>query len=318
MSRVVTLGVIGAGPIASKHLDVIAAMEGVTVSALSSRRPGPRDDLARRYGIPRQFDTSERLLEENLDGVMVLVAPEAIAEVAATSIARGFATFLEKPPGLTLRDAEALAELAERHRVVTQVGLNRRFYSVVKTAREAIDRSGQSYGCCVEAPESIARARAAGRPERLLRHWVAANSLHAIDLLRFLSGNVRTRHVLRRTGAELAELSIAALLEFESGAIGQYTAYWGSPGRWSVSLYGRDVTAVLTPFERGRLSYADGREEEMSGDDVDVRFKPGFYRQMEAFIDALRTGHGAPPAADLADAARSMELADWLAGGAAR
>jgi predicted dehydrogenase len=186
----------------------------------------------------------------------------------------------------------------------------------MRAARAAVEASGHVFGIRIEAPEEIERARAAGRTDDLLRHWVAANSLHAIDLLRHFGGEVRTRHLLRRTDPRFTETSIGALLEFKSGAIGQYTAHWGSPGRWSASLYGRGVSAVLTPFERGVFQYADRTEHAIPVDEVDVQFRPGFYRQLEAFVSRLRTGSThAAPAADLADAARSMELAEWLSGG---
>ncbi len=315
VKAVINLGVIGSGPIASKHLDVLAALDGVQIAALCSRRAGPRDALARQYGVPAQFEHVDALLQQPMDGVLVLVAPDALAGVAAATLKRGIPTFLEKPPGLTFREAEALAELAERRRVPNQVGLNRRFYSVITSARTAIEQSGALFGVRIEAPEAIARARAAGRSEDLLRHWIAANSLHAIDLLRYFGGNVRARHLARRPDPQITETSLAALIEFESGAIGQYTAHWGSPGRWSASLYGRGVSAFLTPFESGVLRHADGREEAIAVDDLDVRFKPGFYKQLEAFVATVRTGTASAPAPDLAEAARSMELADWLAGG---
>jgi len=311
----ISLGVVGLGPIASKHLDVLVALQGVTIAALCSRRAEPREALARQYGVPHQFDQAAALFAHPLDGVLVLVAPDAIFEVTTAALERGLPTFLEKPPGLTLREAEALAELAERRRVPNQVGLNRRFYSVVGAARDAVERSGALFGIRIEAPEAIARARAAGRSEDLLRHWIAANSLHAIDLFRHLGGNVRARYRVGRADPQVTETSLAALVEFESGASGQYTAHWGSPGRWSAALYGRGVTATLTPFESGVLRHADGQESAIAVDEIDVRFKPGFYRQLEAFVETLRTGAAPAPAPDLAEAARSMELADWLAGG---
>ena len=309
------LGVIGAGPIASQHLDVLAAVDNVTVTAISSRRPEPRAALATQFGIARQLDSVDDLLNEPIDGVLVLVAPDAIAAVTRTTLGRDVPTFLEKPPGLTRRDAEGLAELAETRGVPNQVGLNRRFYSVIRAARAAVDASGHLFGVRIEAPEEVDRARAAGRTDELLRHWIAANSLHAIDLLRYVGGEVRTRHLLRRPDPRFSETSIAALLEFESGAIGQYTAHWGSPGRWSASLYGRGVSAVLTPLERGILQYADRTEEPIAVDAVDVRFRPGFYRQLEAFVSRVRGDSDVSAGADLADAARSMELAEWLSGG---
>ena len=82
---------------------------------------------------------------------------------------------------------------------------------------------------------------------------------------------------------------------------------------WLATLVG--VTAVLSPLEEAIAMNRSRAPIALPIDDVDRRFKPGFYRQMRTFVEMVRSGAPPPaPAADLADALASMQLAAWLAG----
>lgn len=312
----IRIGVIGSGPVAEKHLDVLTALPDVAVTALSSRRADRRQELARRYSIARTYPDHRALLDgRGVDGVMVLVAPEAMASVARDCLEYGRPLFLEKPPALSVAEAEELAAIAGRHGVVNVVGLNRRFYSTVAAARRAIAARGRLVGIHVDAPENLARLKAAGRSEAVLSRLVHANGIHAVDLLRSIGGKVLRVDVLRSGHRDREETSAAALVEFEEGVIGQYVSHWGSAGSWRLTLYGRDLKVVLDPLERGVVFDRDGTQRPLDVDPVDEQFKPGFFRQAQAFVDVVRTGRpAAPPAADLADAVTSMELGARIMG----
>ena len=53
-----------------------------------------------------------------------------------------------------------------------------------------------------------------------------------------------------------------------------------------------------------------GNEYEITPDKVEKEFKPGFYRQMEAFVNMVNTGTLEPPGMDLEDAYKTMLLAE--------
>jgi predicted dehydrogenase len=317
---VIRLGVIGTGSIVARHLDVLETFEEAAVTTICGRRLEPRQTLAERYHIPDQVDHFRDLLrDDRIDAVLVLVAPDAMAAVAEAALETGRPTFLEKPPGLSVRAASDLAEAAVRCHALNMVGLNRRFYSSVAAAKSTIAAAGSLQGLRVEAPEDLAGARAAGRSEALLSKWIYANSLHAIDLVRHLGGAIRSGHVVRGCGRPLDMTSIAATFSLDGGAVAEYVAHWGSPGPWSVTMYGEGVTAVLSPLEEAIAMDRSRATITLPIDDVDRRFKPGFYRQMRAFVEMVRSGEPPPsPAADLGDALASMQLAAWLAGDEAR
>jgi len=101
-----------------------------------------------------------------------------------------------------------------------------------------------------------------------------------------------------------------ASMKFESGALGTYTSHWYSPGGWSATLYGEGVTVKFKPLERGTWIDKDLTQNEINPEEVDVKYKPGFYRQMEAFVKMVRTGALETPGMDLGDALKTMLLAE--------
>ena len=102
-------------------------------------------------------------------------------------------------------------------------------------------------------------------------------------------------------------------MKFASGAIGTYTSHWFSPGGWNATLFGDGVTVKFKPLETGIWIDSDLKEHEIVPDDVDVEFKPGFYRQMEGFINMVKTDILESPGMDLAEALKTMELAQTFA-----
>ncbi len=308
---------IGAGRVAPEHLRVLASFGDVELVGLANRGGPAIEGTAARFGVGRTFSDWRAMVEQTEpDGVLVLVDPLSMVEVAAGVLGLGIPALIEKPPGMTSAQTEELAALAEARAVPNLVAVNRRWYSVVQAALARVTANGPLVGVSVDAPEPIAHiARAPGRPPELLDRWLVANTIHAIDLLRYAGGPVGAVHAVRRGGAGGRTDSFCALIEFESGALGQFSSHWRSPGRWRLQLDGTGVQAVLEPFERGSLRFEDGRTEPLPRDPVDAEFKPGFYAQDRAFVEAV--GRAEPlsdPASDLADAVHSMRLAEAIAG----
>ena len=65
------------------------------------------------------------------------------------------------------------------------------------------------------------------------------------------------------------------------------------------------------------LMDTDLSEKLLPVDEVDVKFKPGLYGQNRFFLDAVRERRPIVyPAADLADAVKTMQLIEAISGGA--
>lgn len=312
------VAVIGAGNIAEKHLEVLAAFPDVELAAICSRGHPRIDALADRFAIEQKFTDYRQMLDTvAADAVFVLVSAMQIVPVAGECLRRNIPTLLEKPPGLSAAEALGLAELAQSNGCVNMVALNRRFYSVMQRAREAILEVGPLVSVLVEGPERLAEVKAVGiHPPEIIAGLLFANGIHCIDLLRYFGGDVAHISAYASQWDEVQKNSFAALLKFTSGATGHYIANWMAPASWSVSLYGMGRRVVLNPLEKATLIESDRLETLLPVDEVDLQFKPGLFGQNRFFLDCVKERRSvAYPASDLADAVKTMQLIEAIRGG---
>ena len=308
------IGIIGAGSMARQHLAVLRAVEGIQPVGIVSRTKSKAEDLAREYRTSCFDHVDDLIKEARPDALMVLVSEDQMFTVASAVIPYGLPLFIEKPPGLVPEEAQQLVRLADEYKVKTMVGFNRRYYSVFHKGLEVIRRHGPLLGVMVEGHERFWRVRNSGKfKPAVMDQWIYANSTHTIDLLHFFGGTIQDVTALARAYKEPRGDQFGALVAFASGTIGQYQAYWYSPGGWRVVLYGDGVTVEFKPLEQGRWTDTDFKTHDIEPNAEDVRFKPGFYRQMKMFGEMVREGKQPWPILDLAGAYETMRLAQRIA-----
>ncbi len=311
MSKV-RIGLIGAGAITRKHLDVIADMDLVEAVGITSRTRSKAEHVAQEYDIPVCSKDVESLIKEAYpDSLMVLVSADQIFSVARKVIPFKLPVFIEKPPGISPQETKILADLAEKHTVLNMVGYNRRYYSVFHKGLDIINNHGALLGVAVEGHERFWKI-ADRLDEKPRSAWIYVNSTHTIDLLRFLGGEPSNVHSVAHSHIEKNGDQFAAIMEFGTGAIGRYNSHWYSPGGWSVRLFGDGVSVEFNPLERGIWTDKQFKTYEIKPNEVDLKYKPGFYKQMEAFGEMVLNGSLPWPGQDLAASYRTMQLAEKI------
>jgi len=311
------LAIIGLGNIASKHLPVLAQFEDVEFTAFCDTNEERLHSVAGQYGVKQKFVDVKRLLAEvEVDAVFSLVNVLSTFSVVTVCLEAGKHTFLEKPPGTSSTETQQLADLAEARGCLNMVGVNRRFYSSVREAQKVIADAGPLVSIVMDAPENLARIRAMGfHPQEVIRHWIFANGIHGIDLFRYVGGEILQVQAVNRKWFNEQPDSFGALVEFKSGAIGHYISDWTSPGSWKMELRGRDVKILLEPLERATLIQRDGTTKVLSIDDIDTKFKAGFYVQDRYFLDCVREKRiPEQPASTLRDSIETMKLIETIIG----
>ncbi len=315
--RSVRVGIVGAGSIAEHHLKVLGSFPDVEVCAISNRDEEKGGHIAKKFGIPHIYAKPQTLFSQELpDAVYVLVSADALYPTTLQCIAFGIPLFIEKPAGLTSVETRHLQETALSNDVRIMVGYNRRFYSVIQRAQEAIRTRGDLLGVRIEAPEGIEQIKTLKKfsPDILAR-WFVANGTHGIDLLNFLGGDTTEVLARKRSFLEPSGDNFGATIVFLNSALGHYISHWNSPGRWSVDLYGVNIRAHIEPLESGTL-IMDGEEIPLLPDLDDLEYKPGFWKQNRYFIDRVQDGGEITrPACSIADALKTMELAERILSG---
>jgi predicted dehydrogenase len=220
------------------------------------------------------------------DFAIVAVSADQLSRVAELLLEYGIKKILiEKPAAL---NSSELRRLAEKTRAAdVHIAYNRRYLSSVQAAISAIESDGGVRSFHFEFTEWPSRILAFDQPPGALENWFYLNSSHVTDLAFFLGG--LPKEISCFSAGELewhkpAIFSGAGITENDVPF--SYKADWGSAGRWSVEIMTSKRRLILSPLEQlkeQRLNDVNVYPIEID-DACDKQFKPGFLKQVEAFI----------------------------------
>ena len=292
MDEPLRIAVVGAGNIAQQHLPVLNALPETEVVALCDAKPEVLAQTARRFNVERTFDAIDDLIAWGAyDAVYLMVSPSRNAEVGERFIRLGAPVFLEKPPGLYVEQAEALARAVDETGTITQVAFNRRFYTSIRAGHAALLDTGPILTVSIEAHEDLTSLWTNPRRDDEERRRRVFSNTHPLDLLRYFGGDVRDVKGWFTHFANPMPDSYTGYLQFESGAIGRAAVdHFGTRGeghRFQV----RTAAATLQSYDGFNRVVLDRRDHEpvefgLTGDDL--KFKPGFAGETRAFVTAVR------------------------------
>jgi predicted dehydrogenase len=281
---------VGAGPMALAHAQVLKAL-GCSVLCVS-RRSESAERFCRETGLRAVAGGLQSWIGRTdrpaVDGAVVAVSLPELAQVTHSLIAAGIKKILvEKPAGLTASEIERVAEAGQAADAAIYLAYNRRFYASVAMARRMITEDGGVSSFFFDFTELASRTAIPGRGLDILHNWFLANSSHVVDLAFHLGG--RPKVIEARVKGCLdwhpAGATFAGSGETLNGAVFVYLADWAAPGRWGVEFRTAKRRLILQPLETLKVQVADGFSlTDIPLDDLDTRFKPGLYRQMEAFL----------------------------------
>jgi predicted dehydrogenase len=297
---VLGLGLIGAGRWGRNYVRTIAGMDGVRLARLASRNPESRSLAG--PGCAIDADWRAMLAAGGLDGVIV-AAPTALhAEMATAAIEAGLPVLVEKPMTLTVGDAEALVELADKRGAVLLVDHVHLYSAAWRALKEKTAALG---------PLRAVAAEAGGPgPFRtdapMLWDWGCHDLAMCIDLVgrppdRATAERIAARHTVDGRGETIA---------VELG-------FGGVAARLVLSnLFAEKRRRFEVVCENGRLVYDDTAAAKLTaaaptGDVSPVPLEPGrpLERALVAFAAAIRRDRP-----DHADAHLGLDVARVLAG----
>jgi D-galactose 1-dehydrogenase len=130
VSAALRLGLVGYGKIAQdQHVPAIAGTEGLALVAVASRNNTAP-------GLPNYTTHQEMLASEpDLDAIILCQPPQARFEAARDSLLAGKHVFMEKPPGASVSEVEALIELARAQGVTLFASWHSRYARHVAAAK---------------------------------------------------------------------------------------------------------------------------------------------------------------------------------------
>lgn len=207
----VRIGIIGSGSISHSHMDGYRQLSNVEVVAACDINEGRVREYAAQYGIPHTFtDYNEMVKMKELDAVSVCTWNCAHAGAAIAALNAGKHVLCEKPLAMTVAEARAMEQAAQKAGRLLAVGFVMRFERKADVLADLIaaGRIGQIYFA------KAAYLRRAGSPGG----WFADKKrsgggplidlgVHIIDISRYLMGNPKAVSVSGATFDMLGERS---------------------------------------------------------------------------------------------------------------
>src|SRR5438067_12250927 len=104
------IGLIGAGAIAQRHVDVLTTHPDADVVAVCDPDPERAARLAEHAGARAHTEWEGMLGGERLEAVFVCTPPTVHAAPAVAALAQGLPVYVEKPLARTLADGGAIVD----------------------------------------------------------------------------------------------------------------------------------------------------------------------------------------------------------------
>ena len=315
------VAVVGAGDMGLRHLKGWASLEGVEVVALVDDVPARLEEAgASLLKTPALYTDYRQAIEEARPDVVSVCVPTAFhGPVALYAIERGAHVLCEKPIALSLEEADAMLEAAERKGVLLAVGFMLRYTAAIVRLKEWVSSGAigkpilyTSENFMEVRPKVLMHAKKVnGGP--LLDYWC-----HHFDLWSYLfqsepvsiagygtifaQGKTEVEH-LDELAVDTASLSI----RYKSGDIAQLATTWGLPR--SLASFGFSSDRLIGPEGlifgdiRQQLTLVNGagRSEEISNSGLDW-----WATEIEAFARTIR--EGGKPLVGAAQGRKALQL----------
>jgi predicted dehydrogenase len=310
----VRVATIGAGNLANMvHYPSLKEIDDVELVGICDVVETKLKETAEKYEIPATFTDYRKMLDETQpDAVYILMPPHHLFDLAADCLKRKHHIFIEKPPGLTAYQTASLANLAEKNACLTMAGFQRRFSPILVEAKRRAEEHGPILQC-------LARFVKSGGVNRYYDGAIdilTCDAIHAVDLLRWMGGEVsKISSTVSNFNAE-TENAFNALVEFESGSVGMLLTNWVTGRRiYSAEMHSFNFSAFAEPDDKA-VFYQDGDTKgeellssEVAGSSEQHRFV-GFYDESRHFIESIQ--NGTLPQTHFGDAVKTMELVERI------
>lgn len=322
-SRPVRFGILGAANIARQFCRGASGSALIALAAVASRDAAKAAAFAAECGIARHHGSYQALLDDPAVEAIYIPLPNSLhAEWIMRALAAGKHVLCEKPFTLTAAEARAAyaaahkagLNLAEAYPYMSQPQTLRMRALLAEGAVGRVQLATAAFGFAITSPEGAPLVDPANirlRPEVGGGALLDAGT-YAMSVIRIATGEAPAR--VRATGRMTAsgvDQTVAATLEFPSGAIGQLTTSLATAQHRHAVIVGTEGVietgyANHGPAEGGGLTLRvkRGAAGTVAFTTESVPAGDGFRYEAESFARMLREG---PSAWNGASAAESID-----------
>jgi predicted dehydrogenase len=260
LSRLPRLGFLGIGWIGRHRLGAIAKSGAAEITGLSDFDFDAATAAASELSGVLAVESLNKLLQLELDGLVIATPTALHAENAVTALASGLAVFCQKPLGRTKAETERVIEAARRADRLLAVDMSYRYLRGVTKIKSLLDSQaiGELYALDFSFHNAYGPDKSWYYDPRLSGGGCVIDlGIHLVDMALWMLGSPRIESVSSRLFAqgspvkkpdETLEDYAVARLDFETGATATLSCSWNLPA-------GRDAVIRASFFgTKGGLS----------------------------------------------------------------
>ena len=222
--------------------------------------------------------------------VIIATGTEALMPSLILALHAGaYRVLIEKPAAISIEELIQNEEKLKPYAEKVFVAYNRRFYASVIEAQKMIEEDGGLQTMHFEFTEWAHKIEPLVKAPGVKENWFFANSTHVIDLAFYIAGYPVDWKAFSKSGKlnwhSKANFTGAGITD--KGVLFSYLSNWESAGRWAVELLTEKRRIYLKPMEgvsvqeMGTIKVVEHKFD----DSIDLQFKPGLYRQVNAFVN---------------------------------
>ena len=288
--RKIAIGIIGCGQMGRWHFNAYKNNVMCKVTAVADSDFSRAQAFAAEVGARAYRSHSEVIANEPVDAVSVCTLPNTHRDIVIDALRAGIHVLCEKPLAISVDQAAEMLKAAQENKRLLLPAFKFRFYDEVLRAREMIESGGFGkilnfrlmFGGYIDmAGTWYVRKELSGGGV------IMDNAPHAVDLIRFLLGEVRsvTAHAFQVQDIEVEDTAQLAVC-LENGTVGTMDLSWSSsiPAMNYLELYGEDGTLLL---DGQGIKYKFKTWREWKRISSEATGPVAFARQIDHFLESI-------------------------------
>lgn len=225
----------------------------------------------------------------SFEKAIIAVPVQNLKNIGLALIQNGVKEILIEKPGAMNSDELAEMKIASHQKnSAVYIGYNRRFYESIDCLLTHVSNSTPVRSIHFEFTELSNQIEKSKLDPKVKANWLIANSSHVIDLAFFIAGKPQSIHCISSDSLNWhpAAARFTGCGVTENQVLFSYHADWKSPGRWGIEIMTDQHKFFLKPLEKLFIMKHGTFEvnEVQFHQDYDTRYKPGLYKQVEAFL----------------------------------
>jgi len=272
----IRVGVIGVGHLGSIHAKIYQQTLGCQLVAVCDNNRSRVDEVSKSLGVAGFMDYKE--LYDKVDAVSVATPTKSHFEVASDFLKQKIHCLVEKPFTPTLKEADALIEIARKNDLILQVGHIERFNSAFGATLKLI-----------KEPKFIECHRLSPFPNRSLDVGAVLDiMIHDIDIvLGLVNSEIK----------QIESVGVNVLTQFEDIANVRITFKNGCVANLTASRVSDEVMRKIRIFQEDTyisLDYKDAKATvykkdgiKITKDNLPIEKEQPLQKELQAFVDCV-------------------------------